>query len=296
MIRFGTNPIAWSSDDFPELGGKTSLETCLTEARQAGFEGIELGSKFPREAETLRPLLAHHGLALVSGWYSSQLLTRSVTEEIAAIEAHRRLLADMGCTVLIIAETTGAIHGDRSAPLAARPRLTPEQIRGLARKLNEVGAYVSGFGMQLAYHHHMGTVIQSEEDIRLLMGNAGPHLSLLLDTGHATFAGADPVKIARDYRDRIAHIHCKDVRLAVCDEVRRQEWSFMEAVVAGVFTVPGDGDVPFAEVFAAMKPHRYEGWLVVEAEQDPLKANPARYAALGYANLRRLAEAVGMLE
>ena len=292
-VRLGTNPIAWSNDDLRSLGGDTPLDTCLTEARLAGFEGIELGHKFPREPAALSDTLGRHGLALVSGWYSTELLRRSVAEERLAIADHLRLLKALGCQVLICAETSNAIHGDRGVPLTRRPRLDDADWAPFGRRLNELGEAVADEGLRLAYHHHMGTVVESGADIRRLMDATGPALGLLLDTGHATFGGTDPLTLARDYRERIVHVHCKDVRPAVMAEARRQDWSFLDSVVAGVFTVPGDGTVDFASVLGALP--GYAGWLVVEAEQDPAKAEPLAYASMGHRNLAAYARQAGLL-
>jgi inosose dehydratase len=284
-VRLGTNPIGWSNDDLRELGGETSLETCLTEARSAGFEGIELGHKFPREASELRPILDRHGLALVSGWYSASLLERDAATELDAMRPHMALLRELGCTVLILAETSNAIHGDRTAKLSRRPVLTDDAWPVFANRLTTLADAVAGEGLAIAYHHHMGTVVQSEAEIDRLMATTGPNLKLLLDTGHATFAGADPIALAHRHRERIAHVHCKDVRSAVMADAIRQDWSFLDSVVAGVFTVPGDGSVDFTLVLSELP--EYNGWLVVEAEQDPARAHPLTYARLGHDNLAK---------
>lgn len=282
-IRLGTNPIAWSNDDLRQLGGATPLETCLAEARTAGFEGIELGHKFPREPEVLRAVLAHHDLALVSGWYSSSLLVRDAAAEMAAMRPHLDLLCALGCEVLILAETSNAIHGDRSAPLSRRPMLPEADWPRFAHRLTELAQAVGGEGLTIAYHHHMGTIVQTGEEIDRLMALTGESLALLLDTGHATFAGADLVALARRHRRRVRHIHCKDVRPAVMAREAAMDSSFLDAVIAGVFTVPGDGCVDFPAVLAELP--GYSGWLVVEAEQDPARADPLTYARLGHANL-----------
>jgi inosose dehydratase len=283
-VRIGANPIIWSNDDLRDLGGATPLETCLSEARAIGFEGMELGHKFPRVPATLSAVLGRFNLSCVSGWYSAQLLERDPAAEIASLRPHLDLLKAMASPVLVFAETSGAVHGNVSTPLSKRPVIT--EWRDLGRRMTEVAKLTASEGVQLAYHHHMGTVVQSEDDIHELMAATGPEVGLLLDTGHATFAGADPVALAKRYRDRIRHIHTKDVRLAVRDRALKQDSSFLNAVVDGVFTVPGDGDVPFDQVFRELR--GYEGWVVLEAEQDPEKANPREYATKGFAELRRL--------
>jgi inosose dehydratase len=289
-VRIGANPIGWSNDDLRSLGGATPLETCLAEAKEAGFAGMELGHKFPREAGALREVLERFGLDLVSGWYSAELLRRSPEAEMKALRPHLDLLKVMGCNVLILAETSNAIHGERGTPLDQRPVLTPEEWRELGRRLTAVADAVAREQLRLAYHHHMGTVVQSEADIDALMAATGPSVHLLLDTGHATFAGADPAALARRHRGRIAHFHAKDVRAEAMARARAERLSFLDAVIAGVFTVPGDGCVDFPAVLSELA--GYSGWAVVEAEQDPERAHPLTYAKLGYAHLRRcLAEA-----
>jgi len=291
-IRIGANPIGWSNDDLRSLGGATPLETCLSEAREAGFEGMELGHKFPREAGALRAVLAAHGLDLVSGWYSAELLRRDAEAEIAAMRPHLDLLKALGATVLVFAETSNAIHGEQGTPLSRRPVMGPGDWAEFGRRVTQVAEACLAEGVRLVYHHHMGTVVQSAEDVDAFMAATGPAAHLLLDTGHLTFAGADPVAVARRYRDRISHVHCKDVRADVMAQVVAEDLSFLDAVVAGVYTVPGDGCVDFVAVLRELPD--YSGWLVVEAEQDPEKANPLAYAKLGHANLARFAAAAGL--
>jgi len=285
-IRLGANPIIWSSDDLRELGAGISLETCLAQARQVGFEGMELGHKFPRDAVELKGVLERFGLVCVSGWYSARLLARDARAELECLRPHLELLKAVGSSVLVFADVSGAIHTDVGLPLSQRPRLKAGEWREFSRRVAEVAAVTAAEGVRLAYHHHMGTVVQSEADIEALMGATGAEVGLLLDTGHATFAGADPASLAHRYAARICHVHAKDVRAAVRERVIREDSSFLRAVVAGVFTVPGDGSVDFEHVFGELR--HYSGWVILEAEQDPRTADPLTYAALGYRNLRRL--------
>jgi inosose dehydratase len=285
-IRLGANPIIWSNDDLRELGGETPLETCLAQARAVGFEGMELGHKFPRTAPELTAVLARFDLACVSGWYSARLRERDARAELAALRPHLELLKAAGSGVLVFAEVSGAVHGDLARPLSTRPQLPGAAWVEFGRRLTEVAQATAAEGVRLAYHHHMGTVVQSGADIDALMHATGPEVGLLLDTGHASFAGADPVALARRHARRIRHVHAKDVRAAVRERALREDWSFLRAVLEGVFTVPGDGSVDFARVFGAL--HGYAGWVVLEAEQDPKRADPLTYATLGYRNLKRL--------
>ncbi len=292
MIRIGANPIGWSNDDFQELGGETPLEVCLAEAREVGFEGMELGHKFPREPNALRAALAPFGLACVSGWYSAELLRRDPAAELAAMRPHLDLLLAMGCGVVVFAETSNAIHGDIAAPLSRRPVLDDSRWAEFGARVTAVADATLREGVRLVYHHHMGTVVQSAADIDAFMAVTGPSVHLLLDTGHATWGDADPAALALRYRDRISHVHTKDVRSDIRKRADMEDWSFLRSVVEGVYTVPGDGMVDYPAVFAALP--GYSGWVVIEAEQDPKKANPLAYAKLGYANLTKYLADAGL--
>ncbi|KAB7690057.1 myo-inosose-2 dehydratase [Plesiomonas shigelloides] len=294
-VQLGINPLTWTNDDLPSLGAETPLETCLSEGKLAGFEGFELGNKFPRQASVLGPILARHQLKLVSGWYSGELLTRSVEEEIAAVQDHLTLLRELGANVMVFCEVTDCIHGKQQVPVNQRPHFPAERWAEYGAKLTEFARYTQSQGVRIAYHHHMGTMIETEQDIDLLMQHTGEEVGLLLDTGHLTFAGVDPVAVAARWAKRINHVHCKDVRPAVLAEVKNKKMSFLNAVLAGVYTVPGDGCVDYPAVFRELKRVNYQGWLVVEAEQDPAIAHPLTYARLGYNNLHRFAEDAGLL-
>lgn len=291
-IRIGANPIGWSNDDMLELGGNIPLEQCLSEAKAAGFEGMELGNKFPRQAAKLKPILDAHGLDLVSGWYSTELLQRSVDAEMKAIRPHLDLLKAMNCKVVIVAETSNAIHGNRAVPLAKRPVLESHRWEEFGARMTELANRTLAEGLRLVYHHHMGTIVQSFEDINAFMAATGDAVHLLFDTGHARWGGADPATVASLHRARISHVHCKDVREEVASRAARENMSFLDAVVEGVYTVPGDGGIDYV---SALKPLKgYSGWVVVEAEQDPEKANPAKYAKMGYDNLSRYLREAGL--
>ena len=294
-VTLAINPITWTNDDMPELGGHIPLEVCLAEARLAGYAGIELGGKFPRQASELRPILARHRLELASGWYSAQLCRRGAPEELAAVSDHLDLLAAMGCKAMVFAEGHGSTDGNPAAPLSARPLLAESAWRGFCAKVNDVARHLRQRGVRLAFHHHMGTVVQTEAEIDRLMANTDADVGLLLDTGHLVFAGGDPIAVARRHGARIAHVHCKDVRADVLAGVLRDDRSFLRAVLDGVFTVPGDGSIDFDAVLRELRVAGYSGWLVVEAEQDPAKAHPLTYARLGYANVKRAAESAGFM-
>lgn len=296
-IRIGANPIGWSNDDLQEIGGDTPLETCLAEAREAGFVGMELGHKFPREASALKAALAPFGMACISGWYSSELLLRSPEEELRHLRPHLDLLKAMGSTVLVFAETSNAIHGDRSKPLSARPILGVGEWAEFGRRITAVADQTLKEGVRLVYHHHMGTIVQSKADIDAFMAATGPSVHLLLDTGHATWGGADPADLARRYRDRISHFHAKDVRPDIKAKSEAEDWSFLDSILGmgdelGVYTVPGDGMVDYAGVFRELP--GYSGWVVVEAEQDPKKAPALPYAKKGVAHLKACLAQAGL--
>ena len=287
-VSIGVNPIIWSNDDLPHLGAEISLETCLADAAAAGYAGIELGGKFPRDPERLRPLLERHGLSLISGWYGGHLLRRSTREEAARLAGHLDLLKRMGSTVLVFAEVTSCIHADTAVRVSRRPRMKRSDWALFADRVGELARMTADQGVKLAYHHHVGTVVQSAADIERLLETTTDDLWLLLDTGHALYAGADPAAVAQDHGGRIAHVHCKDVRRAILDRCLNNDSSFPAAVLDGVFTVPGDGCVDYRAVLSFLRQAAYEGWLVVEAEQDPSVAPPARYAKAGYENLQRI--------
>lgn len=290
-VRIGINPLSWMNDDLPSLGGETPLEVALTEGRRIGYEGFELGNKFPREPQALKTLLAQYDLALVSGWYSGQLARRSVEEEIAAVGPHLDLLAKNGATAMVYGEVADTIQG-APKPLYQRPRFfSAAQWDAYAERLDAFARYTLSHGVRVAYHHHMGAYVETPADVDNLMARTSDAVGLLFDTGHITFAGGDPIAVLDKYIDRVCHVHCKDVRPAVVKLARNRNWSFLDAVLAGAFTVPGDGTVDFASVIDRLKRHGYRGWLVVEAEQDPVVAPSYAYAEKGYRTLRTLVDA-----
>ncbi|HKX55656.1 MAG TPA: myo-inosose-2 dehydratase [Xanthomonadales bacterium] len=282
----GINPISWSNDDLQYVGGEVSLQTCLSQARQAGFQGVELGHKFPRDAARLKPILDEHGLQLVSGWYSCHLLNQDAAQEARDMQAHASLLQAMGCKVIIFAEVTGCIHSEPKVRLSQRPKLGSAQWRSFGQRLSATADIAGDYGLKLCYHHHMGTVVQSADDIDALMNCTSENVRLLLDSGHARFAGADPVQLAKTFLDRIGHVHCKDIRPRVLSTCLNRDSSFLDAVLDGVFTVPGDGCIDFPGIFRELQKIDYSGWIVVEAEQDPSVAPSLQYARLGYQNLQ----------
>ncbi len=292
QVRIGINPLSWMNDDLPSLGGETPLDVALTEGRAIGYKGFELGNKFPREPAALKALLAQYDLSLVSGWYSGRLAR---TQRRAGDRSSRPAPGTAG-------EKRRERHGVRRSrrirsrarrvPLYQRPRFfTEAQWDTYAQRLDRFAQYTLAHGVRVAYHHHMGAYVETPADVENLMKRTSDAVGLLFDTGHITFAGGDPLATLEAYAPRICHVHCKDVRPEVVKLARNRDWSFLESVINGAFTVPGDGAVDFAAVIAGLKRHGYRGWLVVEAEQDPTVAPSFEYAQLGYRTLRSLVDA-----
>ncbi len=293
-VKLGIAPIAWSNDDMPELGGDTSLETCLSEAREAGFTGIESGGKFPKTSKELLPILNKHNINLCSGWYGANLLKRTVKDEMENIRTQLDLFKDCNAPCIVFAEVTNSIQADESKPLSKRPKLDKDDWKNFCEKINEVGKRLEGENMPLAYHHHMGTVIQSHEDTERLMNETNDTVKLTIDTGHMLFAGGNSLKIIRDFKEKIAHVHCKDMREKVLNKSLSQDLSFRHAFLEGAFTVPGDGCIDYRPIFNELAKNNYQGWLVVEAEQDPKKANPFEYAKIGFNYLKKTSSECGL--
>jgi inosose dehydratase len=289
-VRIGINPITWTNDDKPELGGDIPLETCLAETQGAGYSGTELGSKFPRTVTALAPILARFHLQLISGWFDGRIYERNVAEEFAAIEPHLTLLRDLDCKVVVYADTSGR-HG--FPPISRRPTLADGDWSLYGRKVTDLAERMAAFGVRMAFHHHMGTIVQTEADIDRLMASTGEVAGLLFDTGHCLFARGDPAALLERHVARVVHVHCKDVRRGVLEQAIRDDMSFIGAVCEGVFTVPGDGCIAFTPLLRRLHEAGYAGWLVVEAEQDPRKAHPLTYARLGYRNLLAMTEKAG---
>jgi inosose dehydratase len=293
-VQIGINPISWMNDDLPALGGETSLETALSEGKQIGYAGFELGNKFPQTGPALKAKLAEYDLACVSGWYSGFLAEDSVEAEITRCQAHMAKLQFNGVKVVVYGECAGTIQGQIDTPLARRPQFTdPAQWQAYGQRLNAFGAHLQQtYGIVLAYHHHMGAYVESPQDLDQLMAVTDPaSVGLLFDTGHAWFGGAgDPVALLNKHITRVVHVHCKDVRAAVVAQARNDGWSFLTSVLYGAFTVPGDGAIDFDAVLAALHGAGYEGWLVVEAEQDPAVAPSYAYAEKGFQTLRGIVD------
>ncbi len=296
MIRYGTNPIAWSNDDDRSLGGDIPLARCLDEAAAIGFEGIEKGHKLPVTPEGVAAELGRRGLRYISGWHSTNLLVNPVAVETRAMQPFLDLLKAVGSDLIIACETSNAVHGRDDVALADRPVLPAADWPRFGAGIEALAEFAAAQGVTLVYHHHMGTVVETPDEIDLLMAHTGPATKLLFDTGHCFFGGGDPAAVAARHMGRVRHIHAKNVRAPVMEAVRRERLSFLEGVRRGVFTVPGDpeGAVDFAPVLRSAAAQRYSGWLVIEAEQDPAVRNPRHYQAMGLAALRSLARETGL--
>ena len=292
-IKLGIAPIAWSNDDMPELGGETTLEQCLSEASRAGFTGIESGGKFPKNSKELIPKLKKENLQLCSGWYGASLLKNSPKEEYVLMREQMNLFKDCKSPCMVFAEITNSIQGDPKTPLSKKPKLSEDEWKLLIARINEISKMMINEGMPLAYHHHMGTVIETESETRRLIENTKDDVKLLIDTGHMLFAGGDSIKLTEDFIDRIVHVHCKDIRKNVLEKSLKNDSTFRQAFLDGAFTVPGDGCIDYKPFLTVLKKKNYQGWLVVEAEQDPAKANPFEYAKIGYNYLSKTAKECG---
>lgn len=297
-VRIGINPLSWMNDDLPSLGGETPLETALAEGREIGYEGFELGNKFPQEGAALKATLDAFGLACVSGWYSGFLAEDTLDAEIQRCQAHMAKLQYNNARVVVYGECAGTIQGDMDTPLARRPRFASEALwKAYAARLNAFGAHLQAtYGITLAYHHHMGAYVESPDDVdRLMALTDADKVGLLYDTGHAYFGGAtDPNELLKKHVARVVHVHCKDVRPEVIAQARNDGWSFLSGVLYGTFTVPGDGVIDYDALLSTLHQAGYQGWLVVEAEQDPAVAPSYAYAQKGYQTLRAIVDRLNL--
>ena len=292
-IKLGIAPIAWSNDDMPELGGETTLEQCLSEASKAGFTGIESGGKFPKNSKELIPKLEKENLQLCSGWYGATLLKNTPKEEFRLMREQMDLFKDCKSPCMVFAEVTNSVQGDPKTPLSKKPKLSEDEWKLLISRINEISKMMIDENMPLAYHHHMGTVIETEDETRRLIESTSDSVKLLIDTGHMLFAGGNSIKLTEDFMERIVHVHCKDIRKNILEKSLKNDSTFRQAFLDGAFTVPGDGCIDYKPFLTVLKNKNYEGWLVVEAEQDPAKANPFEYAKIGYNYLSKTAKECG---
>lgn len=280
-VKLGIAPIAWTNDDLPELGGENTFQQCVSEMALAGFTGSEVGNKYPRDPAVLKPMLELRGIEICNAWFSTFLISRPYAQTEAAFKEHVAFLAAMGAKVVGVSEQSYSTQGIQSQPVfEGKYEMNDAQWDALCDGLNRLGRLsLEEYGIALTFHHHMGTVVQSAaETDRLMAGTDPTYVSLLFDSGHFAYCGEDPAELVRRYTKRIKHVHLKDIRPEVVAKVRGNRWSFLEGVRQGAFTIPGDGCVEFDPIFACLAESGYEGYMVVEAEQDPAKANPLEYA------------------
>ena len=292
-IKLGIAPIAWSNDDKPELGGDTPIETCLSEASSAGFSGIELGGKFPRNHGIIKFLLKKFNLTLPGGWYGSKLRERSIDEEWLKMQDQIQLLKFLHSNVFVFADVAGSIQADPNAPLSTRPKLNQNEWKEYCNKVSEISNRLDDVGLPMSYHAHMGTIIQTEDDVARFLELTNDKSFLLFDTGHLLFAQADYESMLKKYISRINHIHCKDIRKNILNKSLLEDSSFENAFLEGVFTVPGDGCINYKPLFEILFQNNYSEWLIIEAEQDPIKANPFEYAKIGFNYLNKTLTELG---
>lgn len=281
-MKFAIAPIGWSNDDMPEIGAHISFEQCIREMSEAGFSGCEVGHKFPRDPDTLKKALTPLGLEIASAWYSLFFTEAGrASETISGFVQHMNFLKAMGAKVIVVCECGNGIVSKPLPILKEKPHFSDHQWQQLIDGLHHLGDLARQNDMHIVYHHHMGTGIENQADIERLMHETDPdRVSLLLDTGHLTYAGCNPMLILNKYSSRIRHVHLKDIRANILKYVDDNNLSFRESVMEGVFTVPGDGCIDFKPIFHTLREMNYRDWGVVEAEQDPLKANPLQYAKM----------------
>lgn len=291
--KLGIAPIAWWNDDLEQLSDDVSLEECLRQASAAGFTGMEIGRRFPMDAAVLGPILAQYGISVCGGWFSGLLLDGDIEAEKDRIAEQMDFFKAAGAPCIVYGETARSIQGDRSKPLATKPKLSEAEIAAYARKMTAFGEWCADQGMPLAYHHHMAAAIETEAELDLFIGYSGAGIPLLYDAGHMAFAGGDVLRVIDKHHARISHVHTKDVRMQVIEGLDRSKESFLDAVVKGAFTVPGDGSLDFEAITKKLAGYGYEGWFVVEAEQDPKVSPPLEMARIGHKELLRVMAAAG---
>ena len=280
-VFLGIAPIGWCNDDMPELGAENTFQQIVSEMALAGFTGCEIGNKFPSDPQALKKALDLRGMRVASRWFSSFLLTQPYAQVEAEFYAQLDFLAAVGANRINVSEQSYSIQGQMDVPVLRDRKyvMNEGEWTRLCEGLDRLGALAVSCGFRLCYHHHMGTVVQTAAETEYLMEHTTPgRVWLCYDTGHFTFAGEDPMAVLKKYADRVGHVHLKDMRLPVVKQARDEGWSFLQAVRNGAFTVPGDGGVQFDEVFRVLAASGYQGWLLVEAEQDPAKADPLEYA------------------
>jgi inosose dehydratase len=287
-VKIGMAPIGWTNDDMPDLGKENTFEQCISEMALAGYTGSEVGSKYPQDPDVLKEYLDIRGLTICNQWFSSYLVSQPVEEVERSFRRQLTFLKKVGSSVIGPSEQTRSCQGEPVSIFSGKAQFNAEEFRRLTEGMNYLGKIAADEGMKLCFHHHMGTGVQTIEETDRFLNDTDPaYVHLLYDAGHFAFSEEDPVAAVKRYAARIGHVHLKDMRTAVFHEVRRIDCSFLDAVRLGVFTVPGDGDINFPAIFGVLEESGYEGWMVVEAEQDPAKANPFIYALKGRDYIRK---------
>ena len=286
--KLGISPICWWNDDLVELSDDVSLEECLRQASVAGYTGMETGRRFPMNMTELGPILNRFGISVCGGWFSGTILDGDMAANRDRIRAQMDFFIAANAPCIVYGEVARSIQGDRSKPLSTKPKLDEAQIRTYARNMTAFGEWCADQGMPLSYHHHMAAVIETEAELDLFMKHSGAGIPLLYDAGHMAFAGGDVLRVIDKHHARITHVHTKDVRMEVINKLDRTKESFLDAVVKGAFTVPGDGSLDFEAIVKRCASYGYEGWFVVEAEQDPKKAPPLEWSTKGHKELLRV--------
>ena len=289
--KLGMSPIAWWNDDLVELSDDVSLEECLRQSRSAGFTGMEMGRRFPSDPNVMLPTLRKADVTLCGGWFSGTLVDEGLEANKKRMAPMIELFKAVNAPCIVYGEVARSIQGDRSRPLNTKPVLTRDEMKDYARRVTELADWASDHGMPLTYHHHMGAVVETEQELDSFMHHSG--IPLLLDAGHLAFAGGDPMRAVDNHHKRIRHVHTKDVRMDVINKLDRSKQSFLDAVALGAFTVPGDGSLDFEAFVKKLAGYGYEGWFVVEAEQDPKKNPPLKMAQVGHKELMRVMTAAG---
>lgn len=296
MIKIGISPIAWQNDDLPDITAAYTMEQALREAREIGYTGVERGQRMPADTDGLRAYLDEAGIGLCGGWYSGTMFENSIPAEIEQIAPQVAQFKDLAAPCLVYGECSNTIQGNRTTPVNNRVKLTRDEVMAYATDMSELAKWVTGQGMVLAYHHHMGAMIEDQDDLDWLMEGSSDELSLCFDTGHLHFGGGDVLGTLDKWGHRMRHVHYKDVRMPIVEQTRAENLSFLDAVIAGAFTVPGDttGTIDFSAVTQKLAAMEYDGWIVVEAEQDPAKAPPYEYSKMGYDHIVALCDAAGL--
>lgn len=293
-VKIGISPIAWQNDDLPDLTADYTMEQALAEAREIGYVGVERGQRMPADTNGLKAYLDKYDIALCGGWCSGNLLVNDVETEIQAISGQVEQFVALNAPCIVYAECSNTVQGMLDVPVNNRPTLSEDEIAAYAARLSAVAEWCAEQGMPLAYHHHMGSIIESEADIDALMTHTSEAVNLCFDTGHLLFGGGDVMATLERWQHRVHHVHYKDIRPTIVDDVRAGDKSFLDAVIAGAFTVPGDGCIDFGAVTDKLKQMNYSGWIVVEAEQDPKKAPPFDYSQKGYQHIVDRCQAAGL--